>query len=457
MAYVKKVYDDNEDLKASQGAAQSAPLTGAGSSGTTSPSGSKDPSYTQSNFVSGKQVLAKNRNAAVPGFTSDYQQKVTDAGAGAQKSYDDYAKGISKYVGGNTITDNAIALGMGNSTQMRDKVTGLLSKPASSGVQSYGGYDPNLNVQDVTGLLTGAGAQDAYMRQQQKAGNYGYTQGQGALDSALFGRDPSARKSVADTLGQRKQVFSRIGDLLKSGEKTASGAKSSLDKNVAESKAKLQAKASEITNAAKQTTASKNKLTDYQKWDRAKDLTPQFTNIMNEVANQKTDSKYASVVKDAQKQLKDQYAKTYGAGKGLTPFTNYGTVSDPYYGDEGARNFNNINAMLSTGQVVSPTAARGANTVDTADFKKALGSQYSGILKKLLDEYQSNEVKKAKDRAIQKGEIIGKSSPYTIPIDAEADGNTPMTPEEVEDLKNRKVWGDPNAEDPNKAILMGLR
>lgn len=202
--------DDEEQRRLNGGEAQPAANLGGGPSGGGVSGSGAQPDYTRSNFVSGKTILAKNKGAAAPNLTGDLQargqQNIADIGQGISKYIGDVNSEANKFSYGNNYVSKA-AKGDADSANAIKQITGYDAntniREASQGKDLVGN---RIDIQDINALNSGAGVQSALQRQQQSTGNFGYNQGQAALDSAIYGRSPGARQQIGDLLSQREQI-----------------------------------------------------------------------------------------------------------------------------------------------------------------------------------------------------------------------------------------------------------
>lgn len=435
MATFRRDRDEDESERLSAGDAQAAPLTGQGSFSAGAPAGGGAKDFTKSNFVSGKRILEKNRNVAQPDLTEGFRQ---DA-AGQRKAMETGFQGFQKDL---TARDRAYDLdardferGLAGDERSFQRIQNLLAGPQGA-AKTFNGQS-NLNIQDVNALRTGAGVQSALQDKMQRSGNYGYTQGQSALDSLLFGRSQSGRDQVLSAANEKGAIDNEFA---KKREDSAKAAKA-VDQKIAERQKNT--RGSLLENQAALSKAAQEKA-DFQKlvlenngWERgieARRFIPEASRIGDEIA--------ASITDPA---LREEFLKKFNAdGGGYVDFVKMGDVSGPMYSADEAARFNRIMGLLGQG---GQRAQEGRVSDPTFDRNAYMNHVRQNVLAPLEQISARNAANSAEEqrRAVARqmgsspeqrngsNEIWGVPTPFDTPMpgDAKVGGTLGKTTEGV--------------------------
>lgn len=386
MATIKQIYDDEEDNRASSGSAESAPLTGPGSSSSARALPAEKSAYTQSNFVSGKAILDKNRGMqTAPNFTADYQNKIGEQAQAGKESYEKYLQDANNAAKKATFNPKDVQSAIWrNDPKATEKLNWILGSKLPSmipgkenvttfGIQAYKPYEPNLDVQEANALLSGAGVQDAFTRKQQEAGNFGYTQGQAALDSVLFGKNPLSINMVQDALSKRKELYDQGAKDAKSAKSVQTSGNHKISKSVGDLRKLLTDEGAKIESQAKELTSSKNNKPEISKADEkalAAYVSQKTQEMIQDPKNRALFEANPDLLQNFQKGVAAEFSGQKG-NRFITP----GSYSGPTYTNDTAQAFNNIASMLGYPSTVLAGGKLGAGTLDKQTIDDILAVQ----------------------------------------------------------------------------------
>lgn len=210
MAYVPTFSRIDDELeKQSQGGEASpsgdAPPSASGGGGP----GVAAPSYTQSNFASGKKILNANQNAELGlDVTAPYKEQVSKASEGENSAWNTYGSGNAAAKSAATVNDEDVkSYAETGDEGAKSRVSTALS--AAYKPTAYTPYGSSVSMADVGRLGTSAGLQAALSDAQQRKGTYDYGSGQSALDSLIYNRRPETRDQIS-SLGRDVGQFNQL-------------------------------------------------------------------------------------------------------------------------------------------------------------------------------------------------------------------------------------------------------
>lgn len=351
MATVRDWREEEDDEAGTAPVAQggTAPIVSSG--GSPAPGVAQAPGFTKSNFVSGKTLLKKNQGAASPNVTGDLQAKSTQNLQDINKGLEDYRK---KY---NNLSDQFSV-----NDRIQNQYIQKGDKESGSNLQKLYSYDTDavgqqaaddrsniagnrINIQDINALNTGAGVQSALTSQQQQRGNYGYSQGQAALDSVLFGRSGAAKQQVGNLLNQRAQIDTAAQQAQDQAKQTADQSLAGVNALRNQVSQSLQGAAGGITRGANQRTAAMNQDLRASDAQARIDYQKNFDNLINEALSGLSPAEKARAVNDINR------AKVSDGELDIGRFIETQKVAGPQYSNQQADQYNRIMALLGGQQV----------------------------------------------------------------------------------------------------------
>lgn len=401
MAYVPSfgglTGDDEEEQKRLQGSeAGNAPVYAGGAA----PPGSA-PSYTQSNYASGKKILEKAQNDPVNFAIGDeYNRELDKAGADLEKSKANWSKQYEEALQPYRFSGEDVSKAVAG--QDAGRLQSFLGTDYSGGgaatqVKPFAAPSAPFNEAEAAQLGTGAGLQGEIANAQRKAGNYGYTRGQAALDSVIYGGSQDVRNQVADIARKSTEYGNKKAAYAKEAEDKAAGLTGELKKIQDAIRADLQAQADAITAGARAATPGRipqmYRPTDYY----SKDDKTYFKNLISELSGGIDERRRGEFEKQANAYLYGNGPAPAQAGKFFSR-----SAPDVAYNDAEAGRFNSIMGLLGRGQ--SAQAGAGEVSLDRKGLSDELANQA-----KALDRLQG-KVDTAKESKAQKSEAAKQKS-----------------------------------------------
>lgn len=257
MATVKSKLDEEEGQPLQLGGqAESAPLSGGGQA----QGGAAAPNFTKSNFVSGKTILEKNKQAPVVDLTGGVREQAQAQRDTLMKNSAAYDEGLKKQVSSSQLDRNAIEAGAKGDAGQFNRINQLLS--SGPNFQNFDAGARGIGVQEVMGLNTAAGVESAMKQKAQKEGRASYTQGQAALDAALFGKSSQGRQQVANAVQEKAALDAEIKRRQDNAAAQKAQAEEDYMRNQRNTRGQLEGLMGEIDKRAKDRVALENSFVD---------------------------------------------------------------------------------------------------------------------------------------------------------------------------------------------------
>jgi hypothetical protein len=415
MATVKSVADDEEE----QGPVQLGSEAGAapGGGGMAQAGAPAQNNFTKSNFVSGKTILEKNKQAPVVDLTADIQKKTQAQRDVLGKKQSEYDQGLGQQVSSTKLDRGAIEAGARGDTTQFNRINQLLS--GAPQVQDFDAGTRGINIQDATALNTSAGVEAAMKQRAQQEGRAGYTQGQASLDAALFGRSAEGRGQVQRAAAEKAKLDSEIATARDAAAAKKSQAMSQIGANQQDARTQLQDFLSGIDTRAKERVAVYNS----------------DPNRRNQTNRRAEGDGINKDIRSQAQQIEDRIAESIGQ-KDRTMFDRQNFAQDllgkyiktqdynPLYEAEDAQQFNRIAELLGSSDRREAGGGKQADTFDEAGYQKAIEKRFGGIKKgaaenkaeaRLQQEAKESQKQKASDDLRTKVEFdkAYKNTPYT--------------------------------------------
>jgi len=351
MATVRDWREEDDDQAGTAPVAMGGTAPVVSSGGTPAQGVAQSPAFTKSNFVSGKTLLQKNQGAASPNVTGDLAAKSTQNLQDINKGLTDYRQKYGDLAGQFSVNDKiqnkyiqkGDAESAGNLRKLYDYDTAAVGQKAADDRAAIAGN--RINIQDINALNTGAGVQSALNQQQQQRGNYGYTQGQAALDSVLFGRSGAAKQQVGDLLNQRSQIDSAATGAQDQARQTA-------ERSIADVNSLRDQVTRNLQNAAGGLTRSADlRAKEMNQNLKASDAAARAT-YQKSLDNLIAESLQGLSQPERERAMNDiNRAKVSDGALDIGRFINTDKVSGPQYSNQQAEQYNRIMALLGGGQV----------------------------------------------------------------------------------------------------------
>jgi hypothetical protein len=400
MAYLKQEEDD----EALQGSDAGSAGTAAGTGASPAPASAGSPNrYTQSNFTSGRMILNKNQDAALPDLGKGFNQKADErakAIGDASTAYGQKAQGAADAY---KFDDTEINKAVGGDTGAFSKIGEALRGPKA--IDKFQAK-PNLDIQDINKLNTAAGVSGELQKNAQERGDFNYGRGQSALDAQIFGRSDLGRKAqVGANLAKRQEV----GQLADQTTAANENLRQAMERQMADNYGSLRQNVVSRQNAI-------NSAAEAQAGSAAAGL----------AANQA--SRDDALYQDALKKIRERAQKEAGTAENYGEF-NEGGKENPQeamlysimkqaldknrgkfaiaksptdkrmYNEEQAAQFNRINSLLGGDQPL-------VSAIDPNSYKVEDSKQIDRLIENALKnrpEINVPKAEKAKDQKVNKG------------------------------------------------------
>lgn len=361
------------------------------------PSGA-NPSYTQSNFTSGKMILDANKDAQQPDLTQGFAQKAADASTGMAKAQTDYQKSLADKQAAYGYDDNTVNSALGGDDASFQKLKSMLS--GNDKVSAYA-YNPNLDIQDVNKLNSTAGAQDELTQQAQKNNNFNYGQGQAALDATLFGRSATAQNQVQSALAQKKSVEDAAAKAATDQAAAQQAAQGNITGKVSGLYSKLGGMLSGVQDQALQNRV--NYIQEHGAGDQEAASKALYQTAVSQ-AKQQAEAD-AGGDPEYQKALESQYLDQIDKNKNNLADLGYQDNNNYLYDDALAGRFNKLNDLLgnklskqSAGSMDNPSAKLGKGYQDALKQGKPAAEKYLADQKADQESYANQAAERERAR-----------------------------------------------------------
>jgi hypothetical protein len=414
MATVKSVADDEEE----QGPVQLGSDAGAapGGGGMAQGGAPAQNNFTKSNFVSGKTILEKNKQAPVVDLTADIQKKTQAQRDVLGKKQNEYDQGLGQQVSSTKLDRGAIEAGArGDSTQF-NRINQLLS--GAPQVQDFDAGTRGINIQDATALNTSAGVEAAMKQRAQQEGRAGYTQGQASLDAALFGRSVEGRGQVQRAAQEKAKLDSEIAAARDAAAAKKTQAVSQIGANQQDARSQLQDFLSGIDTRAKDRVAVLNSAPNRANQER--DAASKAANADLKRKAQEIEANYAAGMNKSDRKLFDRQNFGYDL---LDDYIKTNDATALYEQDDVSQ-FNRIAELLGSSDRREVGGGRSAATFDEKGYENAINKQFSNVKKgvaknqaELQNQQKSEQAQKQKASEDLRTKVefdnAYKNTPYT--------------------------------------------
>lgn len=402
MAYVSTNPDDDEEKKKNSAALSgevdpSAVGQGGGGAVQAAP-------YTQTGFASAKNIFEKNKGAADQyDVTQPFQEDVKDASANLSGKFAKLQSSLGSQVKSKQVNDNDLsqAIAKGQSADSWQQVMGALKPGAVSG--SMEPVQTKYNANDVTSLNTAPGIQSAIANQAEKKGVQNYTQGMGALDSAIYQSNPQYRQKVTD-------LAAKYGDYDKQKQDYAKQTTAAVEKSNKELQDYSESLKGQLNSRAQ---AVRDNADIYKNKDAMARVMERENALRSDAARQQ-EALFQSVgsgIGDEEARNRFMADSTHTGGLNLGDYFKVNSGNNYDYSGEDAAQFNNIMSLLGQGDRVG-TGNGVESKFDRNRLENDLGSRAGRIQQELKAERDAKE--RAKQQAQPK----------------QADQGSPETPED---------------------------
>lgn len=370
--------DESEEERLRTSGGQAAPGAVSSAQGGAPASGAPQ-KYTQSNYTSGRMILDKNKNVAQPNLIGGFQEQAKERSKAIGEEADKYGQGLAterqKYQIGAPYIDKAI----GGDTSQFSRIQQALRGPGDLATLNT---QANLDIRDINKLNTQAGVSGELQQQAQKRGNFGYGQGQAALDAVLFGRGGRANQ-VNQALTEKANIEKQAADVNAAAEQQRLAARQGIDTDLSNLRNTLGSKLAGVNAAA---LSDRRRLGAEQRSDKAlKKITSERRDEAIQLAKEQAqqiagkDTAYAEF-------LKKKFTDAIMGADNLLDVKQ--DIQGNYYNKDQAGQFNRINELLGK----SDRADARDFTTDYS-FGKGFDRFLKGQLKNAKEEFTKSQKK----------------------------------------------------------------